>query len=475
MSVLLQQPESGSLRRMLACSVSAALGVAAGFAPRSAAAAPVEVAGVNAATAVFNCADSGTGSLREAVAGAASGGTIDMSQLQCSSISLTTGALVVPQDTLTLIGPDGGLVINGHATQPYARVFTHTGTGTLTLRNIGAQNGRTNEAHGGCVVSAGNVVLDHATVSHCATLFPNAGTCPALGGGVYTHGDLTILDSTLNNNYVTCYAANTKLKTYGGAAFSNGNMTVLRSTVDHNYSGSGILAGRTYGYGGGLSLRGNLVVADSTISANQAGVTDCFYSTFGIGGGIHVPGASSSVSIANSTISGNSATVVTGGIFTKGPLTLSNSTIAFNTGAAVSYNAHDYGPGLHVHDTTADLQSSIIANNTFYPCGGGYLTDLTGLNATITGSNNLIMGSTVAPPDSLTADPKLDPLADNGGPTRTHKLQASSPAINHGNDKSGLVFDQRGAGHARVFEGVADIGAFETGDAILVAGFEPPG
>lgn len=475
MSMSVQDPKSRSLRRMLACSVGAALGVTSGLMPGPAAAALPGPAGLDAATAVFNCADSGTGSLREAVANAASGETIDMSALQCSSISLTTGALVISQASLTLVGPSAGLTINGHTTPPYARVFTHTGTGTLTLRNISARNGRANEAHGGCIASAGDVVLDHASVSHCATVFPDANTCPALGGGVYTHGDLTVLDSTLTNNYVTCYAANTLLKTYGGGAFSNGNMTVRRSTIANNYSGSGILVGRTYGYGGGLSLRGNLVISDSTISGNQAGVTDCFYSTFGIAGGIDVPGASSSVSIANSTISGNAATVVTGGIFTKGPLTLSNSTIAFNTGGAVSYNHHDYGPGLHVHETSADLQSSIIANNTFYPCGGGYLTDLTGLNATITGSNNLIMGSTVAPQGTLTADPKLDPLADNGGPTPTHKLQALSPAIDHGNDKAGLVFDQRGPGHARVFGGVADIGAFETGDAILVAGFEPPG
>lgn len=473
MSIRLQERESGPLRRLLACSVSTALMAASVAVSGSAEATSPRNPG--ALGTVFNCADSGTGTLREAVANAASGDTIDMSQLQCSSISLTTGAIVISQNSLTLIGPSAGLAVNGHTTQTYARVFTHSGTGTLTLRNISAQNGRTNDAHGGCVSSAGNVVLDHASVNHCANLFPNAGECPALGGGIYTHGDLTILDSSLTHNGITCYANNTKVKTYGGAAFANGNMTVRRSTIAYNYSGSGLLAGRTYGYGAGLSLRGNLIVADSTISGNQAGVTDCFYATFGIGGGIHVPGATSTVSITNSTISGNAATVVTGGIFTKGPLTLSNSTIAFNTGSAVSYNGHDYGPGLHVHNTSADLQSSIIANNVFYPCGASYLTDLTGLNATITGSNNLIMGSTVAPAGSLTADPKLDALASNGGPTATHKLQPSSPAINQGNNKAGLASDQRGPGYARVFGGVADIGAFETGDAILVAGFEPPG
>jgi len=126
-----------------------------------------------------------------------------------------------------------------------------------------------------------------------------------------------------------------------------------------------------------------------------------------------------------------------------------------------------------VQNTSANLQSSIIANNKFDSCNaGGFLSDLTGVNATITGANNLIMGSTLAPAGSLTADPLLEALADNGGPTPTHKLGASSPAIAHGNNVAGLTFDQRGAGHARTYTGVADIGAYQTGDSPFNSGFE---
>ena len=53
-----------------------------------------------ASIVVTNCDDSGPGSLRDAVAGAASGDTIDLSQLTCSTITLTSGAIEIPQDDL---------------------------------------------------------------------------------------------------------------------------------------------------------------------------------------------------------------------------------------------------------------------------------------------------------------------------------------------------------------------------------------
>ena len=129
--------------------------------------------------------------------------------------------------------------------------------------------------------------------------------------------------------------------------------------------------------------------------------------------------------------------------------------------------------GPHVQNTSANLQSSIIANNKFDSCNsGGFLSDLTGLNATITGANNLIMGSTVAPAGSLTADPLLEALTDNGGPTPTRKLGSDSPAIAHGNNSAGLTFDQRGPGHARTYAGTTDVGAYQTGDSPFNSRFE---
>jgi hypothetical protein len=59
------------------------------------------------------------------------------------------------------------------------------------------------------------------------------------------------------------------------------------------------------------------------------------------------------------------------------------------------------------------------------------------------------------------ADPLLAPLANNGGPTRTHALNAGSPAINAGSNPLSLPTDQRGPGFLRVAGAAADMGAYE--------------
>src|SRR5439155_1435117 len=82
-------------------------------------------------------------------------------------------------------------------------------------------------------------------------------------------------------------------------------------------------------------------------------------------------------------------------------------------------------------------------------------------------------------------DPLLGPLANNGGPTLTHALQAGSPAIDHGNPATSGPEDQRAYGRV----GVPDVGAFEfggvatilanistrafvqTGDNVMIGGF----
>src|SRR5262249_33086904 len=60
--------------------------------------------------------------------------------------------------------------------------------------------------------------------------------------------------------------------------------------------------------------------------------------------------------------------------------------------------------------------------------------------------------------DLLNVDPKLDALADNGGPTMTMALLAGSPAINAANTATAPATDQRGA--SRPPGPPAAIGAF---------------
>jgi len=102
----------------------------------------------------------------------------------------------------------------------------------------------------------------------------------------------------------------------------------------------------------------------------------------------------------------------------------------------------------------------------------GYTFDLNDAGSTISGSNNLVTLSNVAPPDTITDLPALQPLALHGGSTETMTLNGASPAIDHGANPDGLDSDQRGPGYPRVVGISADIGAVEFNDQIFRNGFD---
>src|SRR5699024_7389733 len=89
--------------------------------------------------------------------------------------------------------------------------------------------------------------------------------------------------------------------------------------------------------------------------------------------------------------------------------------------------------------------------------------DLIVLHGSMGGGNNLIVAAqgVTLPADTISADPMLGPLQDNGGPTPTHALLPGSPAVDAGNNSRNNEFDQRGPGFARSFGAAPDIGAFE--------------
>ena len=102
------------------------------------------------------------------------------------------------------------------------------------------------------------------------------------------------------------------------------------------------------------------------------------------------------------------------------PAVITNSTIVSNT--AVSPNQAK--SGLWLENGTLTLRNSIVANNNgannFYRTGGTFTSQ--GYNLA-DAWNGLSSQST-----DLTGDPKLGPLADNGGATLTHMLLTGSPA-----------------------------------------------
>ena len=162
--------------------------------------APRSGAAFQAATAaVSNCNDTGSGSLRLAVAAAASGAIIDMTMLPCSLITLTTGAILIDHAVanLTLLGPtDHDLEINGNG---LGRVLVHNGEGTLVLDHLAVTKGSYTSGYygGGCIYAFGSVVLQHSRVSDCTLHLPSY---DAPGGGIYAKVDLTMTNSVLGGN-----------------------------------------------------------------------------------------------------------------------------------------------------------------------------------------------------------------------------------------------------------------------------------
>ncbi len=469
--------------------LAAAFAIALALEATSFAAMPAEAAAVPRqpqALVVSNCDDSGTGSLRDAVNNAVDGDTIDLTQLSCSVISLSTGAILIGASGLTLQGPGSGhLLIQGSGGSG-AGILYDLGGGTLTLDGLdiafGDKYRSDNPAHGGCVYTSGNLNVSDAHIYACTV---HANTYPASGGAIYAYGFVAMSHVTIDLCGLT-----TTGPAKGGGVFAGSDVIMRYSSVsgcrnatnDHGYGG-GVFAGRdltvkystisdnendeaNLGLGGGAYSRGNVGIYWSTISGNSAEV----------GGGVYMGRNSYSptANISESTISGNYAQSA-GGMRASLPLKLYNSTIAFNNVPRAYTIPIGYAPsaGLSLRGSPVTITSSIIANNVAYGQNNEE-EDVGGdVPITIAGSNNLIMSSEQPTPgDTITTDPMLAPLAANGGLTLTHALMTGSPAINHGIPGT-FDYDQRGPGFPRVQNGVADIGAFELDpDRIFSNGFD---
>lgn len=164
------------------------------------------------------------------------------------------------------------------------------------------------------------------------------------------------------------------------------------------------------------------------------------------------------VSIANSTISGNSALCAGGGIYNSySPLGISNVTITDNTADAdKSGSGNCLGGGVYLSARTLAVQNSVIAANVSlnasYAMGsdcynaagsvssGGYNVIGDAAGCTFTGSDQV--GTTASP-----LDPLLLPLSWNGGATPTHALSFTSPAKDLGN-VTGCTWDHDADGGA---------------------------
>lgn len=265
-------------------------------------------------------------------------------------------------------------------------------------------------------------------------------TCSTFEYNTATSGDGGGIDVPLGSIDVTKskFLKNTAGSSGGAFSVPDGDVSLTKSTLDGNVAVSGS--------GGGFDTAGTTVlITESTLSGNRAG---------GDGGGAYILSDSSgsdASQIVNSTFSGNTAGVEGGGIYfdSPGELTIRFATIAFNRAGTAGGGILQDGAG------TLNVQNTIIALNTA-PLGPDVFNDGGTLNDQ---GGNLVYDDTDQ--NLFTAiegvDPRLEALADNGGPTKTHALKKDSPAIGNAITGTGITTDQRGVNR----DAAPDIGAYE--------------
>ena len=259
------------------------------------------------------------------------------------------------------------------------------------------------------------------------------------GGGLYVENSTVALaNCTLSGNTGSSYGGG--LLNYGGA------VTLTNCTIAGNTANS---------FGGGLiSIAGALTLTNSTVSGNTLS---------GIGGcGVEIEYGTAT--LTNSTIANNTVPGTASYIYSLRSLssttTVANCTITGNTGQGGILA--DAGTGsvtlsncIVAGNATSDLSTNGSAN-TFASSGSNLVG--TGDTAAVAAFNQTgdQTGVTVA-------QLKLGELQNNGGPTETIALLPGSIAVNAGNPNSaGLpATDQRGPGFARVIDSRVDVGAFE--------------
>jgi len=234
---------------------------------------------------VTDAANSGPGTLRQAIADAPAGYTIRFAQsLDGATISLASQLLIDKNLTIDASALPNGLTVSGNGA---VRVF-EIGSGR-TVSIVGLTITRGYADYGGGIRNNGTLALADSTVVSCFAVNQ--------GGGIYNYfGNVTLRRATMSSNITngqggaiwaagaTTYVENSTIQGnlasyHAGIANENGTVTVVHSTI----TGNSAFAGGSFG--GGLSHlqfgSATTIVENSIVAQNSAGSSPDVYKNSG--------------------------------------------------------------------------------------------------------------------------------------------------------------------------------------------------
>jgi hypothetical protein len=290
---------------------------------------PLEDRTVPSTFTVLNLADSGAGSLRQAVLDANANPGSDLIRFapaaQDGTIALTSGQLSIT-DELTIAGPGADrLAVSGNDA---SRVF-NIGSGVgVSIDGLTVTHGRA-VGRGGGILNAGTLTLSNAIVSDNQSVgLPGAtlgAVVDAFGGGIFNSGTLTVSHTRFAHNQAIGADGTSSTigsSALGGAISSVGTATapatatvsVCTSLGNQVVGGAAGIGASRAGVGGAIqNSAGTFTVSHSLFDNNQAvgglenGVPGGFGA--GIGGAISNVArfGSAFLSVSHSTFTNNRA------------------------------------------------------------------------------------------------------------------------------------------------------------------------
>ena len=346
---------------------------------------------------VTNANDSGSGSLRQALADANNGDTINFdTSLKGQTVTLTTAELVINKN-ITINGLGAELLAVSRAQNATAfRIFHILSAHTVIIQGLTISNGLAAQfGAGGGILNEGSTVF----LTNCAV---SGNSTDVSGGGI-------------SDNFLT-----------------GGTLTIESSTLSGNYAGD---------YGGGIENSGALIINNSTLSGNTGEFT---------GGAILNQG---SLTVSNSTLSGNATQLHGGGIWTGGQCAISNSTLSSNNGMNGGAINNRLGI-LEIENTIlnrGDLGSNIV-NDSGTVTSHGYNLSSDDGGGFLNGPGDQINTDPMLGPLQDNGGPTFTHELLQGSPA----IDAGDP-----NFTPPPYYDQRGPDFWRVRNGRIDVGSFE--------------